>query len=233
MWREHLGWLAGAGFRAIAVDLPGFGEAPVKEGPQAPWEDILGTLRELQVDRATLVGNSFGAAVALRVAVVAPAAVQGLVLVSPPPLTDEPSARLSQAWEAEEAALERGDQECAIDAVITAWLQPDAPGALRERVAAAQRRAFELHGAAPETEEAADPVEQDPEALARLEMPVLATWGEHDMSDFAAGANEITRLAPNARAEVIPGAGHLAPLETPEQFRRLLLGFLDALQPMP
>jgi pimeloyl-ACP methyl ester carboxylesterase len=49
MWREHLGWLADAGFRAIAVDLPGFGEAPVEPGPQAPW-------------------NSFGAAVAMRVA---------------------------------------------------------------------------------------------------------------------------------------------------------------------
>ena len=28
MWDEHLGWLARAGFRAVAVDLPGFGEAP-------------------------------------------------------------------------------------------------------------------------------------------------------------------------------------------------------------
>ena len=31
---------------------------------------------------------------------------------------------------------------------------------------------------------------------------------------------------PHARAEFIPGAGHLAPLETPEAFRALLLDFL-------
>ena len=31
---------------------------------------------------------------------------------------------------------------------------------------------------------------------------------------------------PHARAELIAGAGHLAPLETPEAFRALLLDFL-------
>jgi pimeloyl-ACP methyl ester carboxylesterase len=41
---------------------------------QAPWEDVLQTLKELSIDRTALVGNSFGAAVGLRVAAVAPAA---------------------------------------------------------------------------------------------------------------------------------------------------------------
>jgi pimeloyl-ACP methyl ester carboxylesterase len=31
---------------------------------------------------------------------------------------------------------------------------------------------------------------------------------------------------PGARYEVIPGAGHLAPLETPEAFRALILALL-------
>ena len=91
MWSEHLGWLADVGFRAIAVDLPGFGQAAVEPGPQAPWEDVLETLHELGMERTALVGNSFGAAVALRVAAVAPAAVSSLMLVSPPPLDAEPS----------------------------------------------------------------------------------------------------------------------------------------------
>ena len=29
------------GFRAITPDLPGFGEAAVRPGPQAPWEVVL------------------------------------------------------------------------------------------------------------------------------------------------------------------------------------------------
>ena len=66
MWSEHLDWLADAGFWAIAVDLPGFGEARIEPGPQAPWQDVLSTLKELEVPTVSLVGNSFGAAVALR-----------------------------------------------------------------------------------------------------------------------------------------------------------------------
>jgi 3-oxoadipate enol-lactonase len=85
MWRAALGRLAHAGYRGIAPDLPGFGEAALSPGPQAPWEDVLQTLRDLDVGPAHLVGNSFGAAVALRIAVVAPAAARSLVLVSPPP----------------------------------------------------------------------------------------------------------------------------------------------------
>jgi pimeloyl-ACP methyl ester carboxylesterase len=83
MWSEHLGWLAEVGFRAVAVDLPGFGEAVIEDRLQAPWDDVLQTLRELGVARATLVGNSFGAAVALRIAAVAPEAVSALVLIFP------------------------------------------------------------------------------------------------------------------------------------------------------
>jgi pimeloyl-ACP methyl ester carboxylesterase len=37
MWSEHLDRLADAGYRAVAVDLPGFGEARVTPDEQAPW----------------------------------------------------------------------------------------------------------------------------------------------------------------------------------------------------
>jgi len=177
MGREHLDWLAQAGFRAVAVDLPGFGEAMVEDGPQAPWDDVLQTLKELDVACAALVGNSFGAAVALRVAAVAPAAVSALVLISPPPLVLDPSPALRLAWEAEETALEEGDIDGAVAAVVAAWPQPHAPEALRERVASMQRRAFVLQAAAGETEEAPDPLEQHPEVLTDLQIPALLAAG--------------------------------------------------------
>jgi pimeloyl-ACP methyl ester carboxylesterase len=227
MWRDHLDRLAEAGLHAIAVDLPGFGEATIEQGPQAPWEDVLRTLKELEIAQAALVGNSFGAAVALRVAAVAPAAVSALALISPPPLTLEPSPALSQAWEAEEAALERGDIEAAIEAVVDAWTLPGAPAALRERIAAMQRRAFELQLAAGDgAQEAPDPLAGQPELLARLQMPALAAAGEYDMPDFRRGAEELARALPLGRFTIIDGAGHLAPLETPVAFRELLLTFL-------
>jgi pimeloyl-ACP methyl ester carboxylesterase len=57
-------------------------------------------------------------------------------------------------------------------------------------------------------------------------MPVLATVGETDMPDFHEGAREMAALLPAGRAEVMEGVGHLAPLEAPERFRDMLLGFL-------
>jgi 3-oxoadipate enol-lactonase len=226
MWDEHLGWLSQAGFRAVAVDLPGFGEAPAQPGAHADWEDVLSTLRDLDIDRATIVGNSFGAALALRVAAVAPAAVAAMVLISPPAPGREPSPRLRSAWEAEEAALEAGDVDAAVDAIVDAWTLPDAPDALRQRVAAMQRRAFELQLAVPDAAEAPDPLEDHPEVLERLQVRTLTAAGEHDMGDFIEGAQQLAQTLPDARYVTIAGAGHLAPLETPEAFEELLREFL-------
>jgi 3-oxoadipate enol-lactonase len=228
MWREHLEPLAAAGYRVIAVDLPGFGEAPVPSDEDAPWADVLETMDALGVERATLVGNSFGGAVALRMAAVAPARVTALALISvPPPDLAQPSAELRSAWEAETAALERGDIEAAVRAAVDAWTLPGAPRNLRERVADMQRRALTAQTQAPEVPEAPDPLELV--GLAAIAVPALVAAGEHDMSDFLKGARRMAARLPHARHIEIEGAGHLAPLETPAAFRELLLGFLRSL----
>jgi pimeloyl-ACP methyl ester carboxylesterase len=89
-----------------------------------------------------------------------------------------------------------------------------------------QRRSYELQGAIAEVVEAPDPVEEDPSVLNRMEMPALVMVGDRDLSDFRQGAEQLAEALPRARLEVIEGAGHLAPLETPDEFRRLLLEFL-------
>ena len=226
MWAEQLRPIADAGYRVVAMDLPGFGESPPAQ-EEAPWSDVLQTMDALDIDRAALVGNSFGGAVALRVAVVAPERVAAIALVSAPPPDLEPSPELQAAWEAEESALERGDIEAAVGAVLDAWMLPDAPAALRDRVAAMQRRAIEVQMDAGETTEAQDPIEGHPEALARVEIPALVAAGEHDMADFRLGADALVRHLPHARRVVIAGAGHIAPLEQPRAFLELLLGFLS------
>jgi 3-oxoadipate enol-lactonase len=225
MWAELVDPIAADGHRVLAVDLPGFGEAPVAPR-EAPWEDVLETMDALGLAQAALAGCSFGGAVALRVAVTAPERVTHLAVVSAPAPGLEPSVTLQAAWQAEEDALERGDVDAAVSAVLEAWLQPGAPPALRERVGAAQRHALETQLAAGDPDEAPDPAEE-PGALEHLTMPTLVAAGEHDMPDFRWSAETLARDVPGAHAVTIfAGVGHLAPLEDPSGFLEWLLPFL-------
>ncbi len=228
MWREHLAPIADSGRRALALDLPGFGEAGLEPGPQSPWEDVLQTLKLLGGEPFALVGNSYGGAIALRVAAVAPAAVASLALISAPAPGDdeEPSDELAAVWEAEETALEGGDLEGAVAAIVDGWTLPGASEELRERIATMQRRAFLLQQATPDADLAPDPLEERLDRLAELKMPVLCAAGTRDKPDFTEGARRMANALPDGRLAKIPRAGHLAPLEQPRAFRRLLLGFL-------
>jgi pimeloyl-ACP methyl ester carboxylesterase len=76
-----------AGRRTLFVDRPGHGhsergDAPMA-APAAQAEAVAGLMDTLGIDRAVLVGHSWGAAVATAMAVVRPDRVAGLVLVAP------------------------------------------------------------------------------------------------------------------------------------------------------
>lgn len=224
MWDAHLEPLAAAGRRVVAVDLPGFGDAASEREPVAHWEDVVETMDALGIERASLVGNSFGAAVALRVAVLYPERVSSLLLFSSPAVPEpEPSPELLTAWGAEEKALAAGDFDRATETVVASWVRPAAREEIRQRVAAMQRRNYELHASEQELEQAPDPLEEDPELLAAIDCPVLLAAGEEDMVDFKNAIRELKARLPQATTTLIANCGHLAPLEAPEEFRRLVL----------
>jgi pimeloyl-ACP methyl ester carboxylesterase len=60
-----------------------------------------------------------------------------------------------------------------------------------------------------------------------LRVPALIAAGEHDMSDFLAAASALAEAIPDSLLNVIAHAGHLAPLEVPQAFREMVIGFLD------
>ena len=227
MWAEQLGPLSAAGFRVIAPDLPGFGEAPMAVEQDAPWADVIETLDWLAVERVAVVGNSLGGLVAQRIAALEPSRLWALVLVSSPDEAMVPSAELRAAWDAEEQALEMEEIDAALESVVEAWTLPDASTRLRMRVAGMQRRAYELQAQDGQTPPGPDPLELDPGALGRLELPVLVLCGDREMMDFREAAERLAQSIPGARREVIPGAGHLAPMERPKAFRELLVAFLE------
>ena len=66
--------------------------------------------------------------------------------------------------------------------------------------------------------------------LAGIKVPTLVMVGEDDVISPPAEAREIAAAIPDARLEVIPAAGHLAPYENPSAANEAILRFLEGLE---
>ena len=67
--------------------------------------------------------------------------------------------------------------------------------------------------------------------LGDIAVPFLVVSGEYDRS--IPGAEETAKLIPDARHEIIPGAGHACPIEDPAAFDALVIEFLIDKGAMP
>jgi len=88
-WRHQLPVVAKAGFRAIAVDMRGYGrtDRPVhasEYGNQTLVRDLTGLLDALDIERAVFVGHDFGAQTCWAAALHAPERVRGVVSLAVP-----------------------------------------------------------------------------------------------------------------------------------------------------
>src|SRR5262245_49884828 len=84
----------------IALDRPGHGWSEAPRGPLGLEQNaaaVLALLRELDAGPATLVGHSYGAAVALRAALEAPERVRHVVAVCPCTAVDRRNVRYATA----------------------------------------------------------------------------------------------------------------------------------------
>ena len=232
MWADLAGSLANR-HRVIRHDVRGVGETLPPAGPWSHHTDLLGLLDELLITRAHLVGASMGAGIAVEAALARPGMVGSLVLVAPGgALFDGPPASFRPIWAGEVEALDRGDLDAAVEINLRAWV--DGPNraadaidpAVRGFVGRMQREAFELPEWDPEQ---APEHELSPPAAARfreLACPVLVVVGDADDPAILAVGERIAAQAPRSRAIVVPGAGHMLPLEQPEAFAAILDSFL-------
>ena len=63
--------------------------------------------------------------------------------------------------------------------------------------------------------------------LASISCPTLVICGEEDVLTPPEIHREVAENIPNARLELIPGCGHLTPLEAPERLNDLMLEWLE------
>jgi pimeloyl-ACP methyl ester carboxylesterase len=74
---------------------------------------------------------------------------------------------------------------------------------------------------------ATDLLEADPALVKHVTCSALLAVGEDDLPDYKAAVSDLAEKLPQAASTAsIPRCGHLAPLEAPEEFRRLVVEYL-------
>ncbi len=221
---------------AVRLDLRGYGDSTARpRAALSPVDDVLDTCRELGIDRCHLVGASFGAGVAVEVALTEPGRVASLLLCPPGgSLLAEATPDLLAFFEAERTALASGDLTAAVQANLDWWAigpQRDADQLdprMLELVGMMQRRAFELTSDWDDL----DDDELDPPALERLaeiRVPTLVLVGGLDLDTTQDAARRVVDGIAGARRVDWPDTAHLPSMERPEDFHALLRDWLTTL----
>jgi 3-oxoadipate enol-lactonase len=230
MWEPQ--WAAfTAAHRAVRLDLRGFGRSSLPPEPYSDGRDLVALLEGLGSGPVALVAASSGGGVALQVAVARPDLVAALVLADASLPGHAWSEEVKAFWAEEEAALERGDLDAAVEVNLRMWVDGRRPpGAVdptvRERVGEMQRRAFELQLPVGDQAEEEALVPEVAARLGEIRAPALVVVGEADVTDLHDIAERLAREIPDGRHVSIAAAAHLPSLERPDVFNELALGFL-------
>lgn len=244
-WRAVMEFL-GRRYRVIAPDLLGHGASAKPRGDYSlgayavMQRDFLITLG---IDRATVVGHSFGGGVAMQMSYQFPSFCERLVLVGSGGLGREVSFLLRLAtlpgseWVlpliANEWVIARGAALSARLGEAGINLGGDLAEIARSYASLADRqtRTAFIHTA----RAVMDFDGQRVSALDRLylaeEMPTLLIWGAHDPVIPVRHGRAALEALPSSRLEVIQGAGHFPQLDQPAELSRLVADFVDGTDP--
>jgi pimeloyl-ACP methyl ester carboxylesterase len=208
----------------IAPELPGIGtvdEPPLPTfGAYAAW--LAKLLDALGVERAVVVGNSLGAAVAWRFAGDFPKRCRSLVMVNgyPPPVY--PSGVRWLAGRTPFRAMARGNlaQFYGRGAIDLAFHD-------RSKVPAGIVRSLERFSPA-DVDRVLDIMLAGEAPSAPPNARTLLVWGETDRTPVfdKQGARKMRQALEDSKLVTIPEAGHLPQVEKPAEFRRALRDFL-------
>lgn len=222
-------------FRVVTYDRRGHGESvPEPEGSTVHDDvaDVAALITALEIAPARVVGTSLGSAIALRLAATHPELVSRMVCHEPPlrsVLEADPQTRAMAEDEERRLAvvrerLEQGDHVGAAE-----YFMDDVafgPGTWAQLPPPIQE--VSLHHAPTFQGELLDhdAFRAEPELLARAAAPVLLTNGEQSPPIFAAILERLVRIVPDARVQVIPGAGHVPHISHAGQYTPVVRSFL-------
>ena len=214
-------------FTVVAWDAPGTGRSstPPDHFRLPDFADCLaGLVRGLGFAQAHLVGLSFGGALVLELLARHPRVPQSLVLAGA-------YAGWAGSLEPEEvderlrfclriADLPPEDFAAALlPSMFSASAPPDAVADFAANVGAANRAGFRIMAHSVAEADLRD-------LLGGVDAPVLLLHGEQDVRAPRRVADALHDAIPGSRLVVMPGVGHVSPVEAPELFNRHLREFL-------
>lgn len=230
MWRHLMPAIADAGRRAIAPDLPGYGDSP----PDLPgtWErhvEAVDRFRaELGLERVALVLHDWGGLIGLRWACDNPGSATAIVVSGSGFFPDGKwhgiANLLRTEGQGEElvAGLEpvgmtrmlravgRGFGDQAIEEYFKAFKTPEGRQGILDLYRSGDFSKLEPYRG----------------RLAELDVPILALWGADDVFAPPAGAYRFRKEIPHTEVVVIDDAAHFAFEDAPERCAREVVEFL-------
>jgi pimeloyl-ACP methyl ester carboxylesterase len=214
-------------YRVVRYDIRGIGKS---ERPRAEFshsQDLAALLRSLKIEKAHVVGLSFGGSIALDFALEHPEMVDGLVLASTATSSFARTAQNLQGL----AVLSGIARKEGIDRVSQLVLDlgffvAKTNKAGREKVRQIYRDNRDVFESGCELVTLWRPIEPSADnRLADVRARTLVILGENDSAAYKSMTENLRRI-PGSSWVTIPGAGHVVNLDKPSEFNQAVLDFL-------
>ena len=220
-------FLAEQGYRAIVPDTMGYGYSTKPEEGAFSLDDVAaqykGLLDSLGIERATVIGNSQGGAIAITMALNYPDLVDKLVLMAPGGLETRETYMEMEGIKAMIRVLyKEGISKETMRKVYTLQLHDESK--ITEEVI---EERFQVAMTQHRDNIARIRVANQEERLSEIRCPVLCFWGANDKFCPASGASKIASRCANARTMLISSCGHWVMVEYAKLFNELTLDFLN------
>jgi 2-hydroxy-6-oxonona-2,4-dienedioate hydrolase/4,5:9,10-diseco-3-hydroxy-5,9,17-trioxoandrosta-1(10),2-diene-4-oate hydrolase len=227
-------------FRVIVPDMPGYGRSAKGVNQSDPFsylaDMIRGLLDELGITTAHLIGNSYGGAAALRLALDTPHRVDKLVLMGPGGIGTTRAAPTAGLKSLLSYYGGDGPSRDKLETFIRNYLVYDGASVPDDLIDL-------RYTASLDPEVVADPPLRRPSGpmalrtlwrmdltrdsrLKRLQTPTLVLWGRDDKINRPAGGPMLVNLMPNAELVMTARTGHWMQWERADLFNRLVIDFL-------
>ncbi len=218
-------------FRVITVDLRGHGES------DAPlWlytmdrfaEDLKILLDHLSIDRVVMAGFSMGGYITFAFYRRYKEQVRAIILADTRPQADGAEGKKARFQAAQTARLKGAGAiaEAMIPKLMTPQSAQDRPDLVQK--VRAMITATPVEGIAGDLMAMSERPDSTP-LLERVDCPTLVVVGEQDVLTPPADAKLMADRIKKSQIEIIPEAGHLANMEQPDRFNRVVDQFLESL----